>query len=213
LRFYYTIVKDPPYVIKFLCGFLLRIKDAIMQNCDFKMKSIIVKPASTKTYIKETGPEDDVFPGYTVIETPDEDFKCIMRKIHNYAITKRIPSRNKFIFRLGNACELFSNFMHRTYMANLTRQRVGTECLTNFIDSFVNEAEKECHSTCEECGIEIGTKYSPRCQTIGWIKYICEQCAKKTGYGYIKNNKIFDKDGVFVKNTSNNTGSEDCDKI
>ena len=53
-------------------------------------------------------------------------------------------------------------------------------------DEIVAKYEKRCYGTCEECGRQIGTDYSPRCETHGWIRYVCEGCAKKRGWRYSK---------------------------
>ena len=68
----------------------------------------------------------------------------------------------------------------------------------DFIEKAIKEAEDACYSTCEECGNSIGTNYSPRCETLGWITYICERCAKKRGVKYRKGNDIY-KNGEFIE--------------
>lgn len=59
------------------------------------------------------------------------------------------------------------------------------EVMRNAIDltaeKLIRQAEHECYNTCEECGRQIGTDWSPRCETQGWINYVCEDCAKKRG--------------------------------
>lgn len=71
-------------------------------------------------------------------------------------------------------------------------QEVMIEYLEAEADKIIREAEDECYNTCEECGSQIGTDWSPRCETSGWIRYICSRCAEtidKCGYvrTYFKN--------------------------
>ena len=53
------------------------------------------------------------------------------------------------------------------------------EVLRDEIENMINETEVRCICHCKNCGTEIGTLYSPRYETAGWISYICEKCAKK----------------------------------
>ena len=58
------------------------------------------------------------------------------------------------------------------------------------VDKLIADAEKECMDYCEDCGYQIGTDWSPRCETQGWISYICKNCAEKRGDTYsITNDK------------------------
>lgn len=62
-----------------------------------------------------------------------------------------------------------------------------TTTILSFVDRIVsyliNETEKKCFDTCEDCGMSIGENWSPRCETTGWITYICEKCAKEKRNG------------------------------
>ena len=46
-------------------------------------------------------------------------------------------------------------------------------------ERLVREAEEACYDACECCGRQIGTDYSPRCTTKGWIRYVCKECLEK----------------------------------
>ena len=76
------------------------------------------------------------------------------------------------------------------------------EVISNAVDvtakRLIRIAEDECYNTCEDCGRQIGTTYSPRCETTGWITYLCEDCAKKHNKNYIKDDSIYNN-GKFVK--------------
>ena len=53
-------------------------------------------------------------------------------------------------------------------------------------DRLVHEAEEACYNVCEECGHQIGTEWSPRCETQGWINYLCDKCAENRPDTYSK---------------------------
>lgn len=53
------------------------------------------------------------------------------------------------------------------------------DAVCDIVQKAVNTAEDECFRTCEHCGRTIGSIFSPRYETVGWISYICEDCLKK----------------------------------
>lgn len=55
------------------------------------------------------------------------------------------------------------------------------------VENIVKEAEDQCFNTCEECGKSIGLEpfAYPKCETKGWITYLCEDCAKKRKSEYL----------------------------
>jgi len=61
------------------------------------------------------------------------------------------------------------------------------------LKKFTKEAEDEAYCTCEACGHQIGTDWSPRCETRGWVSYICESCAKKQDSEYYMNDALWQK--------------------
>lgn len=66
-------------------------------------------------------------------------------------------------------------------------QKIMMEWLESEAEKRVRQAEDDCYHTCEECGHQIGSDWSPRCETIGWITYICDDCAEKGKSMYMKN--------------------------
>lgn len=58
-------------------------------------------------------------------------------------------------------------------------QKIVMNYMESMADKLISEAEKKCYGTCEICGCQIGTKYSPRVQTTGWIRYVCKKCSEK----------------------------------
>lgn len=66
-------------------------------------------------------------------------------------------------------------------------------------DKLIRDAEDACHDTCEDCGTNIGKNgWDKRCETAGWIKYVCEDCAKKIGGGYYMDDAYFE-DGKCIE--------------
>lgn len=55
----------------------------------------------------------------------------------------------------------------------------------------IRRAEKECLSRCERCGRQIGTSYSPRYETEGWISYVCKDCVGDRPAKIIKDKDLF----------------------
>lgn len=72
------------------------------------------------------------------------------------------------------------------------KYNVISNALDEAMDSLVRDAEKRCFSRCEKCGDYIGTDYEKRCNTTGWIKYLCEDCAKASGVPYVMDGKPYE---------------------
>ena len=50
---------------------------------------------------------------------------------------------------------------------------------TSIVEHLISNAETDCFNTCEECGARIGFIWTPRYETVGWVKYICKDCYEK----------------------------------
>ena len=199
MRFYYTVHRDAPPVIEWLCGLLRKSANAILRKADFRLKNVVIKPAAVTIKCKELSPSSHDDPLYDgkVLEASD-GFRCLLRRIHQYEISKRVPTRLRPLWHIAYACYKVESWLLGLYSICLARQNVGVEALDDLVEKAVRNAEDACYSTCEECGNPIGTDYSPRCETLGWITYICERCAKKRGRKYRKGDGIY-KGGEFVE--------------
>lgn len=214
LRFYYTVHRDPPAPAKWLCEILRNSAEKILDNAEFKMKSVTVKPARETVVCSEIepgGPDPYMSAGSKVLETEEKDFKCLFKTIHEYEIAKSVPTRNRLLYIIARACRRLGFWVSSLYPTDTNRQNIGVECLDDFVERSVRNAEDECYSTCEECGRTIGTDYSPRCQTTGWIAYLCEKCAKSRGFGYKKGDGLYDKDGNLIKQLDTEAEGRDED--
>ncbi len=83
-------------------------------------------------------------------------------------------------------------------LGNDKRISVVHGALMSMVDKLIAEGEKECYNTCEDCGHQIGTDWSPRCETQGWINYICDECAIKRGGVYSIENLKTGKNEYFM---------------
>ena len=202
LRFYYTVHRDTPPVVERLCGLLRKTADIILRKADFRTKRVIVKPATVTIKCKElsppSSPDNPLYEYDGKILEADDGFRCLMRHVHQYEISKPVPTRLRPLWHIAYACYKIESWLLGLYSACLTRQNIGVEALDDIVEKAIREAEDACYSTCEECGSHIGTDYSQRCETLGWITYICERCAKKRGGKYRKGDGIY-KDGEFVE--------------
>ena len=92
--------------------------------------------------------------------------------------------------KVGDA---ISNFFYAIgswiYYGGERRQRryeAISSAIFEYVEDLISACEDECYKVCEKCGSTIGTDWSPRCETMGWISYICENCAKKGRAVYAK---------------------------
>lgn len=199
LRFYYTVHRDAPPIVERLCGLLRKTANVILCKADFRTKRVTIKPATVTIKCKELPlpvPDDYLYNGQ-LLESPD-GFRCLLNKVHQYEISKQVPTRLRPLWHIAYACYKAESWLLGLYSADLNRQDIGAEALEDFVEKAIRETEDVCHSTCEECGSSIGTDYLPRCETLGWITYICERCAKKRGVKYRKGNGIY-RNGEFVE--------------
>lgn len=101
------------------------------------------------------------------------------------------PTRLKFMVPIKNflyklACKT-DNWASK---AN-SKQEVIMTVMQEEAEKIVHDAEKECEGTCEDCGERIGTKWSPTCETTGWIRYLCKDCAEKHKNNYFMNGELW----------------------
>lgn len=77
-------------------------------------------------------------------------------------------------------------------------QQVIIEALDAEAEQIIDETIEKCHRICEDCGCWIGDdQLSPRCQTTGWVSYICDRCAEKPDSDgrfkqYFKNGALYE---------------------
>lgn len=188
LRFYYDIVTEVPKAYRLLSDVFMSIRDGIMSKVDFGYKLVVDKEEYTSEEWNEISKEDydnKSYPEY-VSNTfgwkfKEEDGKYYRnsevlhpRKAH------REHTKHKWLYAFSNVCFYISRILDMSFMWNPpTAQSVIGEYLDSEASRLCHEAERRCYNVCEDCGREIGTEYSPRYVTNGWITYICDECAKE----------------------------------
>lgn len=100
---------------------------------------------------------------------------------------KCVPTRMSFLWKLLPVLYRIGNRLDLSFLVPDTKT---STVIMNFMDKsadrLIAAAEKECYNRCEVCGDFIGTSWTARCETKGWIRYVCERCAKKHGWRYEK---------------------------
>ena len=62
------------------------------------------------------------------------------------------------------------------------KREVIRSAIYNYVDNLVKECDEGCYNVCEHCGKQFA--WNPRCETLGWISYVCEDCAIKGQHHY-----------------------------
>lgn len=94
--------------------------------------------------------------------------------------------RPKFRYAIYSMFHRAANWVRWLATKDGWKQNVIRDTIDVLVNKIVREAENDCYNVCEDCGRQIGTDWSPRCETQGWISYVCEDCAKKHGGVYAK---------------------------
>lgn len=109
------------------------------------------------------------------------DFKCWRKELPG--------GKSKMVWkpRLRHAIMMFFCRIAR-YIKYCIGPSAKREVMRNAIgltvEKLIQQAEHDCYNTCQDCGRQIGSDWSPRCEMQGWINYVCEDCAKKRGGTY-----------------------------
>lgn len=104
-----------------------------------------------------------------------------------YVNGRFVPTRRRGVFAFVNALWRIGRFLDLSFLIPETNsRRIAIRYMDNFAERAVDRAEEACFGRCEVCGDCIGTRWSARCKTKGWIRYVCEDCAKKRKWDYEK---------------------------
>ena len=205
LRFYYSIVADPPWYIRWYEA-ATEFAFNIISKLDFGgIKRILIEEGFDKIEEKTFDTKDEFevererYKGVTNVSFEEIDGKFIMKTKHWHAPKyKTVSTKHKFLYWLYEKRYLIMHFMSSAlnWMPS-TKQNIIQAGLYDTVDELIRDAEIECSNYCETCGRRIGTKYSPTCTTRGWIKQICKECADKIGCEYVSKGKIW-KSGEII---------------
>ena len=112
--------------------------------------------------------------------------------LHDYGKMHYEPTRLKLLWHLKRFCfNMRSKLLYCAPRKTNAEVRNCIELLDRKARKIVQELEVKCEGICERCGHQIGTSWSPTCQTLGWITYICDDCAEKLGQNYLKNGELW----------------------
>ena len=179
LHFYYSVVCDN-YTEEGLRAKAV-IDDFEEKNAQnyFGIKTIVDKKGYTSDEVDEKGNKHSVW-------HPPVTHSEATKNVEEFEAMKKEQKAAYDILR------------EKGYYDMSDEQKVIIEYLENEAFSRVRKAEDDCYNVCEDCGSQIGTDWSPRCETTGWITYKCEKCAKKTKTRYLKDGALYE-DGTLIK--------------
>lgn len=93
-------------------------------------------------------------------------------------------TKHKLLFKIGSVVHKFDSWLSSRHKASII-ENVMYENFYNDVTDIVDECEKECYDLCQDCGAVIGDNgYADRCETRGWLTYICDKCAMASGRRY-----------------------------
>jgi hypothetical protein len=127
---------------------------------------------------------------YNVVMAPRQPYRFIcniidyiiglLSKVNYKYIYKnftRIPTKHKLLFKIKSCLDKIYTYFY--YTNRTDKQQNILQFLDNEASKLILEAEEDCYNLCQDCGNQIGTEFSPRCKTGGWITYICKSCYDK----------------------------------
>ena len=191
LHAYFSVVCDNYNIFGWTSKLLFALSRKMKRKS--KLKSVVDKEAYTTNETEELTAEE-----YDKWKNVFKSSSCSLREengkyyrdyqLYHPARVHYEPCDHMLSYKAGNlihkaACLLGSI----GYKAVTDEQMVLMNMMNTEAEGIIKDAEDECYSTCEDCGIQIGTDFSPRCKMDGWISYLCEKCASKHASFYYKN--------------------------
>ena len=199
LRFYYSIVADPPWYIRWFEAFMQFVMVDLLSKIKYNVKSITVKDGYY-TYDEQTfltkedfETEKNRFKNASDVEFDDSNGQYIKRtKCWHVPKFNMIATKHRIFYWFYKRRYAFKNWLRYALNWNESdKQSIIKTWLDDMASKIIRDAEHECEHHCETCGRYIGTDYSPTCTTKGWIKMICKECADKRDAEYIMNGETW----------------------
>lgn len=110
---------------------------------------------------------------------------------YNTQTQKFSATKNIFIYKIIKFVQstifMIDNILYYLSFKNTNKHNVMHIAFDKKVYSLIRKAESECDNYCIRCGAHFSC--STKCQTNGWITYICECCAKESELVYYKNGK------------------------
>lgn len=201
LRFYYQVGVDPSPFKMLISKMLLSIYTFMYDNIDFKYKDVTDTPAFVAHEVVEL--DKSRYIEEKLRNSNCSNVKCERRDgkyfktsdINHYRSHHRAPTKHKIInclMMLVQKASVAVNSRSVIGLKSTSKQHVIVEMLSSLAEQYVRDAEKECFNVCEMCGSQIGTDWSPRCETTGYIRYLCDSCAAEdSNTRYMKNGEMW----------------------
>lgn len=228
---YFHVVVDPPAFRRPFIRFFEMIHNFLSRKIDYRYEKVVDSSQYNSEEWEEISKSDfdnKKTPKYSENEYgwkfKEEDGKYF----RNYSLyhpekSHREPRKHRILHALKEFAWKLRFFAEYAFSSDNTKeQEVALSFMDSYMEESVRKTEKECHKRCEYCGCEIGTDYSERCETHGWIQYICKDCAKEHNLEYFNEaGDVCNPDGSikitaeeykkrFAK-ISENIKEEDCD--
>jgi hypothetical protein len=182
LRIYFTIIKDPPKLINCILKVFKKIELYLSPSTnDYNMKKICdEQPHKKITFSKiDKKYSDDMF--NKIVNVSDVNIKTdIVQCMGKYHY---VPQKAKFKYHLYN---WFNKLIFKIegLFQKSSKDDVVYDIIYSKVQDLILDYERRSQNICEQCGFEVGKKYSKKCVTSGWITILCEQCAKKSNREY-----------------------------
>lgn len=207
LCFYYSTVIDPPWYIKLYEKCTKFIFNNWLSKLNYKLKTVIDKDGYYDIVEekidtqKEFEKQKQYYKKNTDITFDDSNGQFIKKiKVYHCPKQHQEATKHKLLYKVYIKRYYIINFLRNLLQWEPSQKQVTiSEFMDNLANNYIHNTEQQCNKVCEQCGNDIGTKYSPTCMTKGWIRYICKECADKTNYEYIMNDAIW-KSGKKIKN-------------
>lgn len=195
LRAYTRVTVDPPAWKSFLPNMLMRLHNRVSNmKVDYAMKKVVDSPRHVEYEYEQMVKADFEKAGKDKYKCSNVDYHedsgrfYKVTRLDRYERYHYSPTKNVLLYRLNKAVRTFALKLECWAGSRepSPEQMVMSEFMDSAVEKIIRDAERECYYKCEKCGTDIGTDYSPRCETKGWVTYLCEKCAKKQGGNYVK---------------------------
>ena len=200
LRFYYDIVKDGAWYKHIPHDFFEKIYRKL-QRVNYKYKKVqdvapftehIVEELKTKeAYVREKHSAEHI----SNVRVEEKDGKWFKyTDLENYGKWHHEPTKHKMLCKLKDLIWKLVIKLDSYGDKWSAEQQVIGKLMQDRADEIIRRAEDECYDTCEDCGANIGKHgYNKRCETSGWIRYICDDCAEKIEGTYYMDGGLYEQ--------------------
>lgn len=193
LRIYFDIIKDPPVFINSIINILEKIDNIYFSKnmVEYDLKKIVDKKPYKKitfSIINDTPNEEQSIFSKNILKINNKNVSTSI--INNFEKYHYIPTKHKIKYIFKNI-----NMWLIKKFDNLFYKEINNDSIYNIIylkiRKLINEYEQKSNNICEECGMHLNNGYTKKCSTVGWIRILCEDCAKKSNQEYYIGDKKF----------------------